>query len=114
MQLDLQSPEFIANPYPVYARLRDQAPVYSLEPNAWLITRYQDVEHLLKSPLLNKDVPSIYIKQYGRDMINEPVYRIHNNFWASMSSVGRRKLVEKWIGCGQADLMTVFAYPFPV
>ncbi|TRW92094.1 cytochrome P450 [Candidatus Methylobacter oryzae] len=138
MQLDLQSPEFIANPYPTYARLREQAPIYPLESGAWLITRYHDVEYLLKSPLLDKDVSSIYVQLYGRDMNDEPAYRIHNNFWASMSSLGRRKLVvkalnagrvsevralvqksadqliDKWIELGQADLMNVFAYPLPV
>jgi len=138
MQLDFQSPEFIANPYPTYARLREQAPVYQLEPGVWLITRYHDIEQLLKNPFLNKDVPSIYDQRYGRDMNVEPVYRIHNNFWASMNLLHRRKLivkalnaskisevralvqrsaeqlVDKWVDCGQADLMNVFAYQLPV
>jgi len=138
MQLDFQSPEFIANPYPVYARLREQAPVYQLEPGAWLITRYHDVEYLLKNPRLNKDIPSMFNQRYGRDMSDEPVYRFHNNFWAMMNTPSRRKLivkalntgkiselrklvqksaeqlVDKWIGCEQADLMNVFAYPLPI
>lgn len=137
MQLDLQSSEFIENPYPTYARLREQAPVYFLESGVWLITRYHDVEYLLKSPLLNKDVAAIYDQRYGRDMNDEPVYRIHNNFWALMDSPRRKlivkglnarkisevralvqrsaeQLVDNWIACGQADLMTVFAYPLPV
>jgi len=138
MQLDFQSPEFIANPYPVYARLREQAPVYQLEPGAWLITRYHDVEYLLKNPRLNKDIPSMFNQRYGRDMSDEPVYRFHNNFWAMMDSPHRRKLIvkalnagkiselrklvqksaeqllDKWIGCEQADLMNVFAYPLPI
>ncbi|WP_333874107.1 cytochrome P450 [Methylobacter sp.] len=138
MQIDFQSPEFIANPYPVYARLREEAPVYQLEPGAWLITRYYDVEDLLKSPLLNKDIPSMFNQRYGRDMSDEPVFRIHNKFWASMDSPLRRKLivkalnaskitevralvqksaeqlVDKWIDYGQADLMNVFACPLPV
>jgi len=137
MQVDIQSPEFIANPYPVYARLREQSPVYLIEPGVWLITRYHDVEHLLKSPLLNKNVPSMYIQQYGQGINDESVFRIHNNFWVSMGSSRRKlvvkalnarkanevrllvqksaeQLVDKWIGFGQADLMTVFAYPFPV
>jgi hypothetical protein len=137
MQLDFQSPEFIANPYPTYARLREQTPVYQLEPGIWLVTRYHDVEYLLKSPLLDKDIPSISNQRYGRDMNEEPVYRIHNNFWASMDSPRRKlivkalnankvsevralvqksaeQLVDKWIDSKQADLMTVFAYPLPV
>lgn len=138
MQLNLQSPEFIANPYPVYARLREQSPVYPLEQGGWLITRYHDVEYLLRSPLLNKDIPSLFKQCYGRSMDDEPAFRIHNNFWASMNEPHRRKLVvkafntrkiselrvlvqksanqlmDKWIACGQADLMQVFASPLPV
>lgn len=137
MKLDLQSPEFIANPYPVYARLREQAPVYPLGAGAWLITRYHDVEYLLKSPLLNKDVPSMFNQRYGRDMNDEPVFRIHNNLWVLMDSPRRKlvvkalnarrtsevrelvqksaeQLVDKWMDSGQADLMNAFACPLPV
>jgi cytochrome P450 len=51
-QPNIASPEFKANPYPFYARLRAEAPVYRLanlhgEP-AWLITRYDDVAAALK------------------------------------------------------------------
>ncbi|MGZ5051137.1 MAG: cytochrome P450 [Methylobacter sp.] len=137
MQLDLQSSEFIANPYPTYARLREQAPVYQLGPGAWLITRYQDVEHLLKSSLLNKDVPSMFNQRYGRDMKDEPIFHIHNNLWTLMDSPRRKlvvkalnarkisevralvqksaeQLMDQWIDLGQADLMTIFACPLPV
>ena len=43
---DLASPRFQANPYPFYARLRDQAPVFPITVHvpqrrvAWLVTRY--------------------------------------------------------------------------
>lgn len=137
MQLDFQSSEFLINPYPTYARLREQAPVYLLETGVWLITRYFDVEHLLKSSLLNKDVPSVFNQRYGRNMNDEPVYRIHNNFWVSMDSPRRKlvvkafnarkmsevrglmqksaeQLMDKWIARGQIDLMTAFACPLPV
>lgn len=137
MQLDFQSPEFIANPYPTYARLREQAPVYLLESGGWLVTRYHDVEHLLKSPLLNKDIPSMFNQRYGRNMSDEPVYRFHNIFWTLMDSPRRKlivkalnagkiselrplvqksaeQLLDKWIDCNQANLMHVFAYPLPI
>jgi len=136
MKIDFQSPDFIANPYPVYARLREQAPVYLLEPGVWLITRYHDVEYLLKS-LVSKDIPAMFNQRYGRNMNDEAVFRFHNNFWALMDTPRRKlvvkalnsvkatelrvlvqksaeQLVDKWIACGQADLMKVFACPFPV
>ena len=45
---DLASPRFKANPYPFYARLRAEAPVYRiswtfLRLPAWIVTRYDDV-----------------------------------------------------------------------
>lgn len=55
----LTSPEFHANPYPFYAHLRAEAPVYRTTlPNkqeAWLITRYDDVLSLLKDERFVKD-----------------------------------------------------------
>jgi cytochrome P450 len=50
--VNIASPEFKANPYPFYARLRAEAPVYrTVLPDkqpAWLITRYDDVVMVLK------------------------------------------------------------------
>ncbi len=49
-----------ANPYPSYARLRNEAPVYyAADPGAWVLSRYDDVMHLLKSPdLFSSDAMS--------------------------------------------------------
>ncbi len=45
----LLSPEFTANPYPVYRQLRAESPVYWSESwDAWLITRYDDVVATLR------------------------------------------------------------------
>ncbi|KYF93514.1 cytochrome [Sorangium cellulosum] len=50
----LQSPETFANPYPVYAKLREQAPVYfSAAYNGWLITRYDQVAAGFRDPRLS-------------------------------------------------------------
>ena len=50
--VNIASPEFKANPFPFYARLRTETPVYrtmlpTREP-AWLITRYDDAVAVLK------------------------------------------------------------------
>jgi cytochrome P450 PksS len=56
---NLGSAEFKANPYPFYARLRAEAPVYharlSNRQSAWLVTRYDDVLAVLKDERLVKD-----------------------------------------------------------
>src|SRR5262245_31822969 len=59
MAPQLASPQFKANPYPFYARLRAESPVYrTVLPNrqtAWLVTRYDDVVAVLKDERLVKD-----------------------------------------------------------
>ncbi|WP_338865734.1 cytochrome P450 [Myxococcus stipitatus] len=46
--ISIFSPTFLANPFPLYQQLREQAPVFwSRELGAWLISRYADVKMLL-------------------------------------------------------------------
>jgi cytochrome P450 PksS len=56
---DLASPAFKANPYPFYARLRAEAPVWRVtlrdRRTAWLVTRYEDVARVLKDDTFAKD-----------------------------------------------------------
>jgi len=57
--VNIASSEFKANPFPFYARLRSEAPVYRTvlpdKRNAWLITRYQDAAVVLKDDRFSKD-----------------------------------------------------------
>jgi cytochrome P450 len=56
---DLASPAFKADPYPFYARLRAEAPVWRAtlrdRRTAWLVTRYEDVTRVLKDDTFAKD-----------------------------------------------------------
>ena len=56
---DLANPQFKANPYPFYARLRAEAPVWRTAlPDkrvAWLVTRYEDVAGVLRDDTFAKD-----------------------------------------------------------
>src|SRR5689334_12059641 len=58
-RLNLASRQFKADPYPFYAHLRAEAPVFrTILPNrqpAWLITRYDDGLAVLKDERLVKD-----------------------------------------------------------
>ena len=51
-ELDITDPAFKANPFPLYARLRQEAPVFQVRAprgqRAWLVTRYDDVLTVLK------------------------------------------------------------------
>ncbi|MGH8910520.1 MAG: cytochrome P450 family protein [Egibacteraceae bacterium] len=56
---NITSPAFKADPYPFYARLREEAPVCRVrlpdKRDAWLIARHTDVAAALKDPRLVKD-----------------------------------------------------------
>jgi cytochrome P450 PksS len=68
--LDISSAAFNADPYPVYARLRAEAPVYGVHlptrDTLWLITRYDDVCAVLKDPRLLKDRFTVPSQRPGR------------------------------------------------
>lgn len=49
-------PEFRANPYPFYDRLREQAPAFKTPFGLVVLTRYSDVSHALRSNDFSRDV----------------------------------------------------------
>ncbi len=56
----LARPEFKANPYPFYARMREQAPVVrlsiALPGQFWLITRHDDIVAMLKDERISREL----------------------------------------------------------
>ena len=49
--VDLTDPAIIAAPYPTYAAIQADRPVvWNNQLNGWLVTRYEDVDRLLRSP----------------------------------------------------------------
>jgi len=58
--LNVTDPLFKANPFPIYAKLRAEAPVFQVHGvrphgKAWLVTRYEDVSALFKDARFAKD-----------------------------------------------------------
>ena len=64
---DISSAEFKANPFPFYARLRAEEPVFRVTlpdgQTAWLITRYDDVALALKDERFAKDKMRVLSKE---------------------------------------------------
>jgi cytochrome P450 len=59
------------NPYPIYRRLREIAPVYQSETvQSWLLTRYDDCYSILRDPRLGKD----YVRRMD---LRRPYWREH-------------------------------------
>src|SRR6185312_9274202 len=75
-EIDLFHADFYADPYPTYARLRAEKPVYWDErARRWLITRYADVVAATTHPGISaaRIPPTARIEAAGLGVI-EPVY----------------------------------------
>ena len=56
MQYDLDSPEFLANPYPIFDQMRSNDPIYwSAENSYWILTRYSDIASLIQNENLSSN-----------------------------------------------------------
>ena len=56
VQFNPSLPEVQADPYPFYKRLREEDPVHWSEPlDGWVLTRYDDVEAVLRDPRFSAD-----------------------------------------------------------
>ena len=59
-------PEFHANPYPFYHRLRAADPVHRTPMGLWVLTRYDDVVSVLKDPRFGREeFAQILARVYG-------------------------------------------------
>src|SRR5438046_9944191 len=61
-------PEFHADPYPFYHRLRSSAPVYQAPTGLWVLTRYDDVVMVLRDGRFGRDgFEQLLAAVYGGD-----------------------------------------------
>ena len=67
-------PRFIADPYPVYHKLRAAAPVWRSPLGFSIVTRYDDTALLLRDRRFGKSYLDNITKRYGPEIVNEPAY----------------------------------------
>jgi cytochrome P450 len=72
---DPLAPEFIRNPYPYYARLRDTDPVHRTSLGSFVISRHAEVSLVLRDKRFGKDYVERSIRRYGPKIMEEPVFR---------------------------------------
>ena len=75
--IDMQAPEFRADPYPFYARMRRETPIFKVRlpgfgREAWVVTRYDDIVAALKDPKLSSDMIQLRTQGGGARWIPRP------------------------------------------
>ncbi|HKZ05918.1 MAG TPA: cytochrome P450 [Methylomirabilota bacterium] len=57
------APDFVADPYPTYRRLREEDPVHQSPLGFWVLTRYDDVVASLRDPRMIKEPIAAFVAQ---------------------------------------------------
>lgn len=75
LSFDLNSigPEFVADPFPVYRALREQAPVHRMSDGTYFLSRYDDVVQAFKHPAMSSDKTVDFKPKFG----DGPLYTHH-------------------------------------
>jgi cytochrome P450 len=68
------APEFIRDPYPSYARLRDTDPMHITPFGAFLASRHAEVSLVLRDKRFGKDFVDRTTRRYGPKIMEEPVF----------------------------------------
>ena len=69
------SPDFIRDPYPFYAHLRQTDPMYMTPLKAYLASHNADVAMILRDRRFGKDFTGRTVARYGPSIMDEPVFR---------------------------------------
>jgi cytochrome P450 len=129
-------PEFVADPYPMYHRLRAEDPVHHSPLGFWVLTRYEDVAATLRDSRAIKEpiaafvaarfgapVPAVGLSMLDRDPPDHTRLRglVSKAFTPKMVERLRADvqvivdgLLDRVEGGGAMDLIEQFAYPIPV
>jgi cytochrome P450 len=143
VDFDPLSPEQLADPFPLYARLRSECPVFYAERyDLWVVSRYEDVLRVAKDyetfssanalaalePLpevqavLAEGYPELPIIVASDPPLHTQIRGLVNRSFtgkrvAAMAPTVRRiatELIDGFVEDGNADLVERFAYPLPL
>jgi cytochrome P450 len=130
-------PEFLADPYPTYHRLREEDPVHHSPMDFWVLTRYEDVAAVLRDPRFIKEPlvsmvaarfgasvpPGVGLSMLDRDPPDHTRLRsLVSKAFTPRVVEGLRPRIQKMVddlitraeAVGTMDLIEEFAYPIPV
>jgi cytochrome P450 len=69
------APDFIANPYPFYHRLRETEPMHLTPLGFYVASRHADIATILRDKRFGKDFAGRMSRRHGPEILEEPVYR---------------------------------------
>ncbi|HEY7539306.1 MAG TPA: cytochrome P450 [Methylomirabilota bacterium] len=130
-------PEFLADPYPTYHRLRAEDPVHHSPLGFWVLTRYEDVAAVLRDPRFVKEpLAALVAARFGAEVPRGVGLSMldrdppdHTRLRSLVSKAftprvveGLRPRIQKIVdgliaraeAAGSMDLIEEFAYPIPV
>ena len=140
---DPRRPEHIADPFPIFARLRAEDPVHWSDVlGGWVLTRYRDVRQVLNDPRFSADRITPFRDHLAPDaraqiadllrtlgiwaVFNDPPTHTRrrallNKAFTSRAVAALRPLIARIVGHlidrvaarGEIDLIADFAYPLP-
>ena len=137
MTFNPMDPEFVADPYPMYRRLRAEDPVHHSPLGFWVLTRYEDVVAALRDPRLAKEAIAAFVAaKLGTTATPIPALSMldrdppdHTRLRGLVNKAFTPRVVEtlrpriqqvvdgllaRVAGAGRMDLIEDFAYPIPV
>jgi cytochrome P450 len=73
VSLDWRSAEFIADPYPIFDRLRETDPIHN-SAFGWILTRHAEINLVLRDRRFGRDFVNSLRRWLGDEMLDEPAY----------------------------------------
>ena len=130
-------PEFLADPYPTYHRLRAEDPVHHSPLGFWVLTRYEDVSSILRDPRFVKEpLAALVAARFGAEVPRGVGLSMldrdppdHTRLRSLVSTAFTPRVVEglrpriqqivddlitRAEAAGGMDVIEEFAYPIPV
>jgi cytochrome P450 len=135
------APEFIRDPYPFYARLRETDPMHVTAFGSIVASRHAEASLVLRDKRFGKDFVARSMRRYGPDIMKEPVFRSMSHWMLQQDPPDHTRLrglvvkaftarriedmrpriqqvvdqtLDALVPRGQADLIEDFAYRLPV
>jgi cytochrome P450 len=96
------APEFIANPYPYYQRLRETDPMHLTPLGFYVASRHADIATVLRDKRFGKDFAGRMSRRHGPEILEEPVYRSMRHWMLQQDPPDHTRLRGLVVGAGNA------------